>query len=218
MIRGLYVIIDPRFSKYPPLELARFVLAGGCRIIQLRVKSPSSCQQPATSNQFLKAGDTVLDTGRAIMGLKRGYDFTFIINDYVDAAREINADGVHVGRDDLSVTEVRKILGPGKIIGYSSHSFEEAAAAEKAGADYVAFGAIYPTKTKGPGHPVQGLARLKEVVAALKVPVVAIGGINKANIDEVIATGVASAAMITGVSEAEDVVGEVRWLVKRLKR
>ena len=139
------------------------------------------------------------------MSFKNDFDFTFIINDHVDVALEIGADGVHVGADDMPVAEVRKKVGDKMLIGYSSHSLEEALQAEEGGADYVAFGAIFPTKTKGPGHPVQGLEKLRAVVEAVKIPVVAIGGINKENFGQVLETGVASIAMITALTDASDI-------------
>ncbi len=138
------------------------------------------------------------------------------MNDFVDVAAEVHADGVHVGANDMPVDEVKRRIRPGMLVGYSSHALDEARGAEACGADYVAFGAIYPTPTKGPGHPVQGLEKLREVVAALKVPVVAIGGITRANIDEVKATGVASVAMISALCRAENITEEVRWFNDKL--
>jgi len=146
--------------------------------------------------------------------LKSCYDFLWIVNDDLEIACEIGADGVHVGKDDPPIEECRALLGPEKIIGYSSHALEEAVEAERRGADYVAFGAIFPTSTKGPGHPVQGLEKLKEVVRAVKIPIVAIGGINRNTIKDVLATGVASVAMISALTNSINRITEARWFAR----
>ncbi|MDP2600083.1 MAG: thiamine phosphate synthase, partial [Deltaproteobacteria bacterium] len=207
-IQGLYAIADNTFRpELTPAELALEFLRGGSGIVQLRMKPQSSFRRKPESRR-LDPGlrrDDVFVMAQKIIALKKEYDFTFIINDHVDVALEIGADGVHVGADDMPVAEVRKKVGDKILIGYSSHSLKEAVAAEKAGADYVAFGAIFPTKTKGPGHPVQGLEKLRAVVEAVKIPVVAIGGINRENFGKVLETGVSSVAMITALTEASDI-------------
>ncbi len=194
-VRGLYTIVDR-------VGLARTYLEGGARIVQLRDKRRSESEKAL--NDFLRAA-------RALSELKKTYDFLFIVNDDAEIARDVGADGVHVGKDDPPIATCRKILGPGKIIGYSSHDLEEAVAAERSGADYVAFGAIFPTPTKGPGHPVQGLERLRQVIQAVKIPVVAIGGIGQGNINDVLATGADCVAMISALAKAENRIKEVQW-------
>ena len=207
-IRGLYGIVDNTFSpEKSHIELAGSYLVGGCRLLQLRIKK----DRPGPWDQ------NVFEIARGILRLKDRYDFTFIINDYVDVAAELRADGVHVGANDLPVDEIKARVGTRLMVGYSAHAIDEAVAAEKRGADYVAFGAIYPTKTKGPGHPVQGVEKLRDLVSRVSVPVVAIGGINRSNVDEVWSTGVAAAAMITGLTQADDVAGETRWHINKLK-
>lgn len=196
-ISGLYAIADSGFSPSGGLVgLTRDFLRGGAKIVQLRMKGVSETE--------------IMPVARDIFELKRDFDFTFILNDAVGIAKELGVDGVHVGENDLPVSEVRRLVGSTMRIGYSSHSLEEAVSAEKVGADYVAFGAIFPTKTKGPGHPVQGLDRLRQVVGACSVPVVAIGGVTRHNIENVLATGVASVAMITALAQAENVENETR--------
>ena len=177
-------------------------------MIQLRDKMRAG--SPERAERFA-------ETARRIQALKAKYDFLWIVNDDLQTALEIGADGVHVGKDDPPVRECRKILGPGKIVGYSSHALEEALDAERSGADYVAFGAIFPTPTKGPGHPVQGLEKLREVVRSLRVPVVAIGGIDRSNVDSVLATGVASVAMISALAKnrSEERVREAAFFRNR---
>jgi thiamine-phosphate pyrophosphorylase len=202
-VRGLYAIADNQFNRFPTIpEYVEQLLAGGARIIQLRMKS----------SQHLAFG-----VAKEIMSFKKRWPFTFIVNDFIDVAIEVGADGVHVGKNDASIKEVKERLPEQMIVGYSSHSLEEAVEAQSAGADYVAFGAIYPTPTKGPEHPVQGTPALKKVVESLDVPVVAIGGIGRHNLDEVLNTGVQSVAMITALSQAQYVSDETRWFVKAVK-
>ncbi len=197
-ISGLYAICDTSFSlQYSHLELADLILQGGCKVLQLRMKGEKDLAKVRAATE-------------QILSLKKNYDFTFILNDYVDLAAELSVDGVHVGQDDLSIAETRKKVGPKKIIGYSSHSLDEAIAGEKAGADYVALGAIFPTQTKGAGHPVQGLETLQTVVQSLTVPVVAIGGITLANLKSVLECKPAAIAVITALSKAPNVLQATR--------
>lgn len=224
MIKGLYGIVDNSFSlEYSHFELAKFFLAGGCRILQLRMKEVVSRLKSAPpkglgSRTLVRQwNDKVFETAKEIIKLKNDYDFTFIINDYVDVAGEVGADGLHVGANDISIEDARKRL-PGKLIGYSSHSIDEALSAEKQGADYIAFGAIFPTKTKGPGHPVQGTDKLKELVAKINKPIIAIGGINRMNITNVLNTGVSSVAMITALTLASDIAKETKFFVELCQR
>ncbi len=205
-IRGLYAICDNSFStQYSHVELAQEILEGGCKILQLRMKNESNLSK-------------VRETTQQIIHLKNKYDFIFILNDYVELAAALSVDGVHIGEDDLPIAVTRQIIGSDKIIGYSSHSLGEAMAAEKSGADYVALGAIFPTKTKGPGHPVQGLAKLKEVLQNLKIPVVAIGGITRKNIQTVLETGASAVAMITAISQAKNVTESTRYFVEQCQK
>lgn len=195
-ISGLYAIVDSGVSAGEDLVgLARSYLEGGVKIIQLRDKTSVADR---------------LAVAKRIAAFKKDFNFLFIVNDDLEVAKAVDADGVHVGKDDPSPEECRHVLGPGKIVGYSSHALEEAIDAEKRGADYVAFGAIFPTPTKGPGHPVQGLEKLRQVVEAVTIPVVAIGGIGRANIKDVLATGVHSVAMISALAKSVDRPVEVR--------
>ena len=201
-MKGLYAIIDRSVSPVPLIDLAKEYFEGGTRVVQLRDKK--RLESAHSRESFWK-------TAKQIVALKQQYSFLFIVNDDLEAVREVRADGIHVGKDDPSIQECRQFLGREKLIGYSSHSLEEAIEAEKNGADYVAFGAIFPTPTKGPGHPVQGIEKLREVVKAVSIPVVAIGGIDRGNIKEVLSTGVASVAMISALAKAKDRVTEARF-------
>ncbi len=186
-IQGIYGICDNSFTpQLTHAQLAQGLLQGGVKILQLRMKGETRL-------------DEVERAAQSILALKSSHEFVFILNDHVSLGKKLGADGVHVGADDMAVAEAKALVGTDMLVGYSSHSATEAKAAETAGADYVALGAIFPTATKGPGHPVVGLATLSEVVEALQVPVVAIGGINRENFFEVKATGVAAVAMISAL-------------------
>jgi len=204
VIHGLYAICDISYSQHKSeYELAKALLDGGAPILQLRMKNEKNLER-------------VREQAQKILEEKKNYNFCFILNDYVDLAKDLAVDGVHVGENDLPVSEVRRLLGKDILIGYSSHTIDEALKAEQDGADYVALGAIFQTATKGPGHPVQGLERLKEFVRKIKVPKVAIGGITWENIDLVLETGVDAIAMITALSKAKNVVEETHKFVKRI--
>lgn len=204
MIQGLYTICDISFSSHQnEYELAQQLLAGGAKILQLRMKNEKDL-------------NCVREQAKKILDEKLNYDFCFILNDYVELAAELKVDGIHVGENDLPVSEVRKIVGPEVLIGYSSHSIAEAKQAELAGADYVALGAIFPTATKGHGHPVQGLEKLKEFVSQISIPKVAIGGITLNNLEEVLSSGVNAVAMITALSKAEDVSATTQEYLKKI--
>jgi thiamine-phosphate diphosphorylase len=134
-----------------------------------------------------------------------------VVNDHPEIARDVGADAVHVGKNDAHIIQARQIVGADCAVGFSTHSLEEAVVAASQGADYVALGAIFPTATKGPGHPVQGIEKLAEVVKRIPKPVVAIGGINRGNAKDVWATGVHTLAMMTGISQADNIEAEIAW-------
>lgn len=200
----LYVIVDPEFSKKrAPETIAKEAIKGGAKIIQLRDKM-------APERKFLleakKIGKICRDSGVA-----------FIVNDNVDAAKAADADGVHLGKDDVPISVARKMLGEDKIIGASASNLKEALDAQRAGADYIGFGPVFQTDVKGGAKP-SGLKLLKKVAEAVKVPVVAIGGIGLSNIYNVRRTGVKRAAVIRAAGEAENVELMVRRLRKCLRR
>jgi thiamine-phosphate pyrophosphorylase len=125
----------------------------------------------------------------------------FIVNDHADIAAAVDADGVHLGQDDLPVLYARKLLGNKKLIGVSTHSIDQALAAEAAGADYVGFGPLFKTATKDAGT-AQGIENLVVIKKTVSIPVIAIGGINQENIGEVMRTGAEGAAVISAVLSA----------------
>jgi thiamine-phosphate pyrophosphorylase len=139
----------------------------------------------------------------------------FIVNDHADIAKAVDADGVHLGQDDLPVEYGRKVLGEGKLIGISTHSVEQAREAEAAGADYIGFGPLFPTTTKDAG-PHQGVENLRSLRNAVTLPVLAIGGITPDNLAEVMQAGADGVAVISAVLSAPDPGAVARDLIKRI--
>jgi thiamine-phosphate pyrophosphorylase len=128
----------------------------------------------------------------------------FMVNDHADIAAAVDADGVHLGQDDLPIEFARKLLGNAKLIGISTHSLEQARAAEAAGADYIGFGPVFKTSTKDAGR-TQGIRNLTIIKNSVAIPVIAIGGINQANVQFVAQAGADGAAVISGVLAAPDI-------------
>jgi thiamine-phosphate pyrophosphorylase len=174
------------------------LLDAGARIMQLRLKD-------ASSREFLQAA-------RAIAKLCRARGALLIVNDRADIAVLSDADGVHVGQEDLPLAAARTIVGPQKIIGVSTHSIAQAREAEAGGADYIGFGAIYTGGLKNVSR-AQGLERLREVRSAVRLPIVAIGGITEASAPEVLDAGADAVAIITDVVRAPDMAGKVRGIL-----
>lgn len=203
-ISGLYTLIETAGRPdIDPFECARSFLRGGAKIVQLRQKGRPPSER--------------LDLARRISALKKEFEFTYLINDSIDIALQVSADGVHLGQNDQSIASARKIIGPDKIIGRSTHSLKEAIQAVEEGADYIALGAIFPTTSKPKGHIVVGVDVLKEVIQKIPIPVVAIGGISRSNIGQVLETGVASIAMISALTDVPPIEAETRWFVSFLE-
>ncbi len=192
-----YAIVDP-VAGHDPVELARIMLEAGTRIMQLRLKD-------VPTRDFLAAA-------RAISQLCHRRDAIFIVNDRADIAMLSDADGVHLGQNDLPLAEGRELLGPDKIIGVSTSNVELARAAEAGGADYIGFGPMYPGGLKNTKEG-RGLDRLAQVRAAVKLPIVAIGGITEATIPEVLAAGADAAAIITDVVKAPDLAAKIKSIL-----
>ena len=176
------------------------MIAGGIGIIQYREKRPA------------KSFAAMLEECRDIRRLTREAGVLFIVNDYCDIARLVDADGVHVGQDDLPVAAVRELIGPGKIIGLSTHSPEQAAEAVSAGADYIGVGPIFATATKDDVCAPVGLEYLEHVVRSCPLPFVAIGGIKEHNIGQVVHRGAKSVCLVTEIVGAEDITATTRRL------
>jgi thiamine-phosphate pyrophosphorylase len=189
-LRGLYVIIDPAVAaERDPAWVAREAIAGGARLVQWRDKRREKGLQ--------------LTDLEAIATACRDAAIPLIVNDDVDLALAIGASGVHVGQKDLPVRLVRRVVPPEWIVGASTNNVEEARRAEADGATYVSVGNLFGTMSKEDTRPAT-LGVLREVRAAVSVPVCAIGGINEANISQVIDAGADMACVISAVVAAED--------------
>jgi len=188
----LYVIIQEKYSGgRDPVEVAGSAISGGATVIQLRDKDSSDSR--------------LLEKSLKLRRLTRSVGVPLIINDRIDIALAVDADGVHLGQDDLPVSTARQFLGPGKIIGVSTHSLEQARRARRQGADYIGVGPVFDTKTKENGARPVGLELLRQVSREIDLPWVAIGGINKSNISEVVSAGAKSVAVVTAVVSAPDI-------------
>ena len=187
---SLYVILDRAAARGRDLEaVLEATLAGGCRMVQLREKSwPSGRVLPLAQRLRRRCADA---------------GATFVVNDRVDLAVAVGADGVHLGQEDLPLRAARPLLGRGMIVGVSTHSAAQARAALEEGADYVAVGAMFPTATK-PEFELVGPALVREVRALAPVPMVGIGGITAANAADVIRAGADGVAVISAVCGADD--------------
>jgi len=199
----LYVIIDAKSAGgRDPAYVAKEAVAGGADIIQLRDKE-------STADEIVKAG-------RAIRAAVSRNKALFIINDRPDIALEVDADGVHLGQHDLPVYAARKILGKDKIIGLSTHSLEEAVAAQDSGADYIGVGPVFSTPTK-PDYKAVGLELIKKVKIVSRLPFVVIGGIDESNVNEVISAGASRVAVVRAVCGAKNIKEAAAGLKDRLK-
>jgi thiamine-phosphate pyrophosphorylase len=174
------------------------VLAGGAEMIQLREKTwPSG---------------TLFPMAQRLCARCRAAGVPFIVNDRVDLALAVDADGVHLGQDDLPPAAARPLLKPGMILGLSTHSVEQAKTAQAAGADYVAVGSMFPTATK-PEFQLVGPALAREVRPVVHVPLIGIGGITPDNVGDVIAAGVDGVAVISAVCAAPDPAAAARRFI-----
>jgi len=199
----VYVITDAGRSRgRSHLEIVEAAVRGGATAVQLRMKD-----EPAR---------VIVETARAAVAACRAATVTLIVNDRVDAALAAGADGVHVGQDDLPAAAARALLGPGPLLGVSAATREEAAAAERDGADYLGVGAIYATATKADAGAPVGLGRIAEIRTASTLPLVGIGGITLENAAAVVRAGAAGVAVITAVTLADDMVAATRRLRERV--
>lgn len=202
-IAGLYVIIDGDFLRgRDEVEAGRASLRGGARVIQLRDKRRDK--------------GVLLPIARALQELCSREGALFLVNDHLDLALASEAHGLHLGQTDLPLSVARQHLPPDRVIGVSTRTATQALRAQEEGADYVAVGSLFPTSTKE-GAEVKGIGVLKEVRAAVSLPVVAIGGINHDNVAQVVQAGADAAAVISAVLGAEDIEAAARGLVQRMK-
>lgn len=165
-------------------------LQGGATFVQLREKD-------ATFEEFVAQA-------REIKEVCKRYDVPFVINDNIEVALAVDADGVHVGQSDMEAGSVREKLGPDKMIGVSTQTLEEALLAQKRGADYLGVGAMFNTSTKLDASDVS-FAELKEICESVSIPVVAIGGIHASNVEELSGTGIDGVAVVSALFAAQDI-------------
>lgn len=177
-------------------------LKGGATFIQLREKNLDE--------------DSFLEEAKEIQKLCREYKVPFVINDNVEIAARINADGVHVGQSDMEAEDVRKKLGPEKIIGVSAQNVEQALKAQEHGADYLGVGAVFPTGSKADATEVSR-GTLKDICEAVEIPVIAIGGISCENVSELRDTGICGVAVISAIFAQRDICAATAELKKRVK-
>jgi thiamine-phosphate pyrophosphorylase len=182
--RSLYLITDCKIGGFSHVQIVRQAIAAGIKIIQLREKHMSKKE--------------IYREAMRIRELTLKHRTMFIVNDYIDIALAVDADGVHLGQEDMPIEEARKIMGKKKIIGVSTHSLKQAIKVQDAGADYIGFGPVFSTSTKDAGRP-KGIRALSEIKRHIQIPVVAIGGITRENVKEVLDAGADAVAVISGI-------------------
>jgi thiamine-phosphate diphosphorylase len=184
------------------IDLAAQICAGGARLLQLRVKD-------LPTREFLSVAE-------AVRTLCQQHGCLLLINDRADVALAVDADGVHIGQEDLPLRAARRVLGPRKIIGVSTHDPEQALAAAREGADYIGFGPLFGTNTKATGYTARGLEQLQEIRRLVNLPIVAIGGITAERAPTALAAGVNAVAMISDIVLAPNVSAKVAEVVQVL--
>jgi thiamine-phosphate diphosphorylase len=195
----LYAILDPEQTQGRTSErVLRELLEGGVTLLQLRVKS--------------LAPRDFLDLAHQARAETHARGCQLIINDRIDIALACGADGVHLGQDDLPLAAGRKLMGR-KIVGVSTHDLQQAQEAEQNGADYIGFGPMFGTTTKATGYAARGVEMLRQIRAAVKLPIVAIGGITEQNIQQVWQAGADSAAIISDILKDKDIPSKVTGIL-----
>jgi thiamine-phosphate pyrophosphorylase len=196
---GFYAIIDPAHcGGRSPVDVAQQVLSGGAAVLQLRMKTGTDRER--------------VQLARALRELTRAARVPFVMNDRADLALLVDADGLHLGQDDLSIADARRLLGA-RQLGVSTHDLPQALAAERDGADLIGFGPVFDTQTKERPDPTVGLATLAEVCRTVRVPVVAIGGLTAERAVLAYDAGATWVAAISAVTAAADVAASTRAFV-----
>ena len=192
-------------EQYSYLDSVRIALEGGCRWIQLRMKEASIKE--------------ILPIAQKAMNLCRKYDATFIIDDCVELAKQIGADGVHLGKNDMPIAEARKILGKDFIIGGTANTFEDVQMLHQAGADYIGCGPFRFTTTKKNLSPIIGLEGYQQFISLMKennisLPLIAIGGITKEDLPSLMQTGISGVALSGSILRAENPIEEMKEIIQ----
>ena len=197
----LYLVTDRRLSRgRPTREIVQAAVRGGVTCVQLREKDCSTrafIREALAVRDFLKAAGVPL-----------------IINDRLDVALAVEADGVHLGQKDMPLEMARRIAGDGLCIGISAESLEDAVAAERGGADYIGVSPVFDTPTKTDTAPALGLEGLRDIRAAVDIPLVAIGGLKRDNVAEVVQNGADGIAVVSAIVAAEDPEKAARELLE----
>ncbi|WP_255343746.1 thiamine phosphate synthase [Geomicrobium sp. JCM 19039] len=179
------------------LEVMEEVLLGGASALQLRDKSSPKYD--------------LIQKGKALKRLANRFGVPFFMNDHLDVALAVDADGVHFGQGDFPLIEARKLLGNQKIIGISTHSIEQAQEAERNGANYIGVGPVFQTNTKTDAERAIGVSGFQEISSSVRIPTVAIGGINEQNASDIIRAGAKQLAVISGVVAKDNVKEAARY-------
>ena len=202
----IYAVTDRAWTGRMTLfEQVEAALRGGATMVQLREKG-------LAEQDF----EGFLEEARRMHELTARYGVPLIIDDNVEIALKSGAEGVHVGQNDMDAGEVRRLLGPDRILGVTAKTVEQARRAQDAGADYLGSGAVFGTSTKADAIPMS-LERLREICACVRIPVVAIGGICLENIGRLSGSGVAGAAIVSGIFGAEDIEETMRRLAEVMR-
>ncbi len=200
---GLYLITDQYIVKgLSHVQIAEKALLGGVKFIQYREKQLSKRESYKIALQLRE--------------ITRRFGAVLIINDDIDIAMAVDADGVHLGQEDFPVHAARKILGDSKIIGLSTHSLKQAEEAQGSGADYIAIGPIFKSTTKDVREPL-GVDIIKEIRKISRMPVIAIGGINENNMEDAIKAGADGAAVISAIIKKEDITAAVKEFIRKIE-
>lgn len=196
----LCLIIDPAVRPdRTPERLLEDALLGGVRLIQYRDKTPP--------------GSKAFASAQTLLELIRRYGGVLLINDHVDLALALGADGVHLGQEDLPVRKARSLMGPQSIIGASAHTVEQAVRAEEEGADYLGVGPVFSSPTKQVRPPI-GLGILAEIKKSVRIPILAIGGIQATNVRSVLEAGADGIACISAIWNQPDVPAAAREMIR----
>ena len=204
---SLYLVTDAGLARGRSHHaIVHAAIRGGVTVVQYREKNASTRR--------------MIEEAQALRDLCRAHGVPFIVNDRVDVALAVDADGVHVGHDDMPAPRARRLIGRSKVLGVSAENAAQARAAVADGADYIGASPIFATPTKPAAPPPMGVAGLEELARASTMPVVAIGGLNAANAASMIRAGAAGVAVVSAIVGAEDVeraARELRRIIDRAK-
>ena len=210
----LYAVTDRKWLNGAKLsEHVKLALEGGATMIQIRDKDILSHEGGMITDGMIKEQEK--EEALEIKRICHEYKAPLIINDNVDVAKAVNADGVHIGQNDMPAHEARKILGKNKIIGVTAKTVEQAQKAEKDGADYLGSGAIFGTTTKGDAKKMD-MQTLKSITSSVNIPVVAIGGIDGVNVLQLKGTGIVGAAVVSGIFAQDDIETATKDLYNKI--